>query len=48
MKEYAKELESVGHLQSLEGEQYALRSFVLSGLWPKMKFASLEEDLGIN
>jgi hypothetical protein len=48
MKEYAKELESVGRLQSLDGEQYALRSFVLSGLWPKMKFVSLEEDLGID
>jgi hypothetical protein len=48
MKEYAKELESVGRLQSFDGEQYALRSFVLSGLWPKMKFVSLEEDLGID
>jgi hypothetical protein len=48
MREYAKELESVGRLQSLDGEQYALRTFVLSGLWPKMKFASLEEDLGID
>jgi hypothetical protein len=48
LKEYARELESVGRLQTLDGEQYALRSFVLSGLWPKMKFVSLEEDLGID
>jgi hypothetical protein len=47
-KEYMEEMEKVGKVSSIEGEQLVVRSYVNTALWKKKKFVAPSRELDYN
>lgn len=45
MRQYNAELEAVGKVQSIKGEELVLREYIYSKLWSKVKFILCDTEL---